>query len=361
MRDFDLNAALKETSVYKEELARLQATAVGNEHGQTAAPEPEWSDKHFSQDGREEQSKGFSPYNGAQLKNKDFPPLQEAIPDLLPVGLTVLAGPPKLGKSFMVLNIACALPSAGKAFSRFDVKGGECLYLALEDSQRRIQNRMLTQLGDYEEWPSELPDFIHSAPLCGAGLEDALTSWLRTHPKAKLIVIDTYAKVRPPRQKGADPYLEDYRIAARLQQLALAHGIAILLVHHTKKQEEQDFLSSVSGTHGLTGAADCVWVLKRKRGEFEGVLSVTGRDIEERDLAMKIIDGDWLCMGDATEVKRSESRKKILDVLAKKSSLTPLEIATATQLNRGTVRRLLTKLLNEAAVIKRAEQYSLPT
>jgi hypothetical protein len=340
--------------------------ATGHEQPTDGPRENEWSDTTEQERPQQEAppnggSKDFQPYSGALLKNKDFPPLQEAIPDLLPVGLTVLAGPPKLGKSFMVLNIASAIASGGKAFSRFDLKAGECLYLALEDSQRRIQNRLLTQLGDYEEWPKNLPDFIHTAPLSGAGLEEAITSWVTTHPQARLVVVDTLAKVKPPRQRGQDPYQEDYRISARLQQLALTYGIALVLVHHTKKGPEEDFLSAVSGTHGVTGAADAVWVLKRKRGELEGTLSVTGRDIEERDLAMKIIDGDWLCLGDATEVKRSESRKKILDALANNPPLSPLEIATTTQLNRGTVRRLLTKLLDQGAVTKQADKYSLPT
>jgi hypothetical protein len=308
---------------------------------------------------RSSTQQGFDFYNGETLRNKDFPPLQEAIPDLLPLGLTVLAGPPKLGKSFMVLNIACAIASGGKAFSRFDLQAGECLYLALEDSERRIQNRLLTQLGDYEEWSNNLPDFMHDAPGSGAGLEEAITGWVTTHPKARLVAIDTLAKVKPPRQRGQDLYLEDYQMSSRLQQLALQLGIAILLVHHTKKGPEEDFVSSASGTHGVTGPADAIWALKRKRGDLEGVLSVTGRDIEERDLAMKIIDGDWLCLGDATEVKRSESRKKVIDALGK-APLTPVEIASATGLKRATVRQLLMKMLNQGDVSKQGEQYSLP-
>jgi|GEM_PF-7048848 len=323
-----------------------------------------WDSQDNADDKRQEQTSSDGQpqtiYNAATLKNREFPPQKQAVDEVLPVGLCVLAGPPKIGKSFLALNIGCAVKSGGPALSRFDVSQGDCLYLALEDSPRRIQNRLIMLLGDFEEWPAELPDFAHEVPGGWQNLQPFLTKWLDEHQNARLVVIDTFAKVKPPRKRNEDPYQADYAIAAQLQRLALNRDIALLLVLHTKKGPEEDFISAVSGTHGVTGAADVVMVLKRKRGELEGILSITGRDIEERDLAMKSIDGDWLCMGDAAEVKRSESRKKILDVLREGGSLTPAEISTVTMMPRGTVRRLLSKMLEKGEVRKDGEKYSLP-
>lgn len=325
-----------------------QHAANGNGHAEA-----------FADDGREDTQPHQGIYNAATLKHWEFPPQQQAVDDLLPIGLNLIAGPPKLGKSWFALNIGCAVQSGGKALSRFDVSKGDVLFLALEDSPRRMQNRLLILHGDFDEWPAALPDFAHEVPGGWDKLQPFLTQWLDAHANARLVVIDTFAKIRPPRKRNEDPYLADYALAAQLQKLALARGVCLLLVLHTKKGPEEDFISAVSGTHGVTGAADVVMVLKRKRGELEGTLSVTGRDIEERDLAMKMIDGDWLCLGDATEVRRSESRKNIIDALSKGGSLTPAEIATAAMMPRGTVRRLLSGMLEKGEIRKGGEKYSL--
>jgi hypothetical protein len=154
----------------------------------------------------------------------------------------------------------------------------------LEHGPRRIQERLAKVV------PSgDLPDGLHIAtagdfpPLHKGGLE-ALEAWLKEHPAARLLVLDTLARVKPGKKQNQESYEQDTAVVAALQKLSIDHGAALVVIHHTRKCESDDFLEEVSGTYGLTGAADCVAVLARKaRGEMDGTLRLTGRDIEERN------------------------------------------------------------------------------
>jgi hypothetical protein len=284
-------------------------------------------------------------YTAEELRGKALPALKEIVPELLYEGVNVLASPPKTGKGWLALNISLAAAAGGKALSRIDLEQGDVLLLALEDSERRLQDRIDTLLGENDPWPERL-HITHHAPQDGQGLTEAVTEWLTNHPQARLVVIDTLGRVRPSKKRGADSYQEDYQTTSRLQRLALDHHIAILLVHHTKKAGEDDFLAQVSGTFGLTGAADAVLVLKRARSNAGAVLSVTGRDIEERELALAFNDGLWQLIGDAADVKRSEARTAILTALqrAKPHGLKAKHVAAITGRNYHTVKNLLRKM-----------------
>ncbi|MCL6622903.1 MAG: helicase RepA family protein, partial [Syntrophobacterales bacterium] len=125
-------------------------------------------------------------------------------------------------------------------------------------------------------------------------------------------------KVRPPRPKNADPYEFEMQWGGALQSLAQTHQVCILAIYHTRKAEADDPLDEVLGTTGLTGAVDAALILRRGRGQADATLMVTGRDVEEQELALRFhpADGLWELLGNGTEVSRSKLKQEILELLA---------------------------------------------
>ncbi len=284
----------------------------------------------------------------ADLLATEIPPTRWVVPGILPAGFALLAGKPKIGKSWLALEVALAVASGGAAIGKVPCERGEVLYLALEDSRARMKSRLtkilagaLAPAGFYLQFRSaSWPD-----------TERELTQWLDLFPTARLVVLDTIGKIRPPRKPGTDVYADDYAFAGGIQRLATARGIGLLGLHHLRKGPAADPVDEVSGSTGLTGAADAVLVLKRERCRADGILTVTGRDIEERELALKFRGdlGRWTLLGDAAEYRMSEERAAILDVLDGKA-LAPKAIADALGKNPNTTRNLLAKMLRDGAV-----------
>ena len=210
-----------------------------------------------------------------------LPPTKFVVDRLLPEGLHILAGAPKIGKSWLALWL-CLCVAKGESVWDFAVTKGTVLYLCLEDSLTRIQNRLF-------QITEDAPDTLHFATPAGrigAGLEDQLKGFLSEHPGTAMVVIDTLQKVRQPGE-NATPYASDYRDITALKRLADDYGIAILLIHHLRKMNDEDPLNMISGTTGISGATDSSFVLKeRKRGSGEATLYCTGRDIEYRELPL---------------------------------------------------------------------------
>ena len=199
------------------------------------------------------------------------PPL---IDGLLYPGTYIFAGAPKLGKSFLMAQLAYHI-STGTPFWNYTVRKGTVLYLALEDDYHRLQERLYRMFGTES---SEDLYFSVSAGQLGNGLDEQLTRFLAEHPDTKLIIIDTLQKVR---EIGGDSYnyANDYEIITRLKKFADSCGICLLLVHHTRKQNADDKFDMISGTNGLLGAADGGFILrKEKRTSNAATLEVSGRD-----------------------------------------------------------------------------------
>lgn len=199
------------------------------------------------------------------------PPL---IDGLLYPGTYIFAGAPKLGKSFLMAQLAYHI-STGTPLWNFDVRKGTVLYLALEDDYHRLQERLYRMFG------TESADNLYfsvSAGQLGNGLDEQLTRFMTEHTDTKLIIIDTLQKVR---EVGDDnySYANDYEIITRLKKFADSYGICLLLVHHTRKQNSDDKFDMISGTNGLLGAADGGFILrKEKRTSNSATLEVSGRD-----------------------------------------------------------------------------------
>lgn len=287
----------------------------------------------------------FRRFSAETLAGIEFPPAEFIIEDILPEGLAVLAGKPKVGKSWWAMSNA------------IDVAAniGAVLYLALEDPPRRLQSRMRTLLNGSAP-PSRL-EFRTEWPKLHQGGIDEMEHWLKEHEEsAKMIVVDTIARVRPSRKDGEDMYLADYGVWGPLQSLTVTHpGVAILGVHHQRKTASDDALDTVLGSQGVTGVADTILILRKSRGKADGELYVTGRDVEESERALRFESGHWRDIGDAADFRMSEERDELVNLLTVEGPQTIAEVARSLGKKYDTARMLLRRALDDGRVEKRAD------
>ncbi len=290
---------------------------------------------------------------------------RSAVPGLLPEGAVLLGGPPKVGKSWLALGMAYAVAYGGYVLGSIRVEAGEVLYCGLEDTRRRLQSR-LKMIANGEPVPSRL-FLTTSLPRLDAGGLDALRTTLKAHPEMRLVVIDTLARVRPDRRPTGDLYATDGALIASLQAIAVEAHVAILILTHTRKADpktDRDALETITGTLGLTGAADAVLVLRRGRYAQTATLEVTGRDIEERQLGLRFdpTSGSWTLVGDAAEVLESDARQAIVAALRSTGRpMTVREVAEDTGRKYVNVKFLVLKMTKAGTVVRFGPgTYSLP-
>jgi hypothetical protein len=322
--------------------------------GQRPHPKTTSAQKAHSPVSQTDKKPVLTPISAKDLAAKTFNPPRWAIPDLFPEGIIILAGKPKTGKSWLALNMAVAVAAGGIALGKIQVEAGGVLYLALEDSERRLQERQNKIIMFDSSFPENLyfltaKDF---PPLHKGGL-DALDDWLKEHPQTRLVIIDTLARIKPPRSKSADAYDHDTAIIAALQALAINHRLALMVVHHTKKAESDDFVEAVSGTFGLTGAADCIAVLIRKnRAAADAVLKITGRDVADMEKALKFHSdlGVWEILGEAQEFASSQERQDILLILKEVGPKTPAQLSKLVDKSIDALRMALMRMKNNGEI-----------
>ncbi|WP_372408837.1 AAA family ATPase [Streptomyces luteireticuli] len=275
------------------------------------------------------------------LYRAEFPEPRWAVPDLIPEGLTVLTGAPKVGKSWICLGLGLAVASGGKALDAIPVEQGEALYLALEDTPRRMQSRLHRILGDQPP-----PEALHIHVELPAGL-GGVRRWLDQHPGARLVIVDVLQRVRSDTGREPNAYAADYAAITGLKRLADAYQVAFIVVHHIRKAQSEDWMDATSGTNGINGAADATLFFSRARGEAEGLLHLTGRDVEENEYALRRNEGSmtWhLVDGPADIATASEPNAKILAHLHEHGPATPKQVAEATGQDPKTVRTLMGRL-----------------
>jgi RecA-family ATPase len=262
---------------------------------------------------------------------------------MLPEGLTIFAGKGKIGKSWQALDFAVGIASGTKVFDQIEVQPGDVLYLALEDNQRRMQDR-IKKLG--RPAPANLT-IAHEWPRLDEGGLDAIEGWLDDHKNARMIIIDVLARFKGQGKGRGNAYELDYEQIAPIQALAKRRGVAILVVHHLRKGDAQDPMDLVSGSLGQVGPADGVLILRRKRGDKHGSLFVMGRDIkDERDLAVQFNDARWKILGNAEEIQVSDQRQRVLDYL-KENNDTPQSVRAVSRdldINWDAARKLLRRM-----------------
>ena len=250
--------------------------------------------------------------DGETLMSQPLTPLNFVVDTLLSQGLHILAGSPKVGKSWLALWLAVTV-AKGESVWGMGVKQGTTLYLCLEDSTLRIQNRLF-------EITEDAPANVHfstNSDTLGKGLEEQLRAFLSEHPDTVLVIIDTLQRIRTA-GNDANPYASDYRDIGVLKALADKHRIAILLVHHLRKMNDDDPMNMISGTTGLSGATDSNFVLRKsQRRENTATLYCTGRDIPYRELALEF-DGEdhvWKLLSDDCE-QTEQPNERILFLLS---------------------------------------------
>lgn len=298
----------------------------------------------------------------ADLLAESFPPERWAVPGILPEGVTLLAGKPKTGKSWLALGLCVATTTGGVAFGTKPVEKGSCLYLALEDNYRRLQKRLKKLLAG---GPAPLGLHIATSwpPLDKGGLEK-LQDYLIEHPDTRMVVVDVLKKVRPRIAGNRSMYDADYEALEGLVKLAAERGVTIVVVHHLRKLQADDPLDEISGSTGLSGCVDGMLVLKRDRGRAEAYLHVTGRDIEEdKELALEWSPdtAGWYIAGDAADHRMSKERKAIMRVLKEAGEpMTPTEVADVLgNKNANAIKQRLWRMANDGQVISRNGRYEI--
>lgn len=233
------------------------------------------------------------------------PPIIEG---LLYSGTYIFAGAPKVGKSFLMAQLAYHI-STGQRLWEYEVHQGDVLYLALEDDYQRLQSRLFRMFG------VEGTDHLHltvQSKLISEGLEVQLEDFLKTHPETRVVIIDTLQKVR---EFSGDTYsyTSDYEVIGKLKEFADQKGICILIVHHTRKTPEGDQFEMISGTTGILGCADGAFLMrKEKRTDNSATLDIVGRDQSDQTLFLTKDPDRLLWMLDHAE---TELRKELPDPL----------------------------------------------
>ena len=286
-----------------------------------------------------------------ELMDNVFEGKSAVIENLLYTGAYILAGAPKIGKSFLVAQIAHHV-STGQDLWGYKVHQGTVLYLALEDDESRLQRRMFRMFG--VEGTSSL-HFATNAKMLGSGLDEQLEKFVRERSDAKLIIVDTLQKVREV-VNDSYSYSSDYEVIGKLKQFADRYGVCVLIVHHTRKQPAGDSFEMISGTTGLLGCADgSLLMQKKKRTELDATIKVVGRDQPDQILYLKKDPQTQIWNLERMENELyKEPPDPVLDAVAKLVPLecrewigSPSELAETIQM--GMASNALTKYLNVKA------------
>jgi hypothetical protein len=297
-----------------------------------------------------------------ELSRKTFAPLRYVVPGYITEGVTIFAGKPKIGKSWLLYDICIGCSSDRFVLGTVKPTQGDVLYLALEDSQRRLQSR-LAKLCPHSSISDRLTLTTNWRRAQEGGVRD-IAEWCESVPNPTLVVIDTLEKFRPPAKAGVAAYTTDYEAITELHKLSHERGIAVVVIHHVRKMDAEDPFDMVSGTNGLTGAADTILVLKRQAGAV--TLHARGRDIDEQETACEFNKSScrWTLLGQAEEVHSSGQRLAILAALkeADDGGLHISEILTATaRTDRNAVDQLLYKMHRDREVVRiKRGVYAMP-
>lgn len=301
---------------------------------------------------REKAAPRFDRFNTNDLMTAVFPPIQWVIPGYLPEGFSVLAGRQKLGKTWLAIDFALAVASGGCALGSIACEPGNVLYIDLENGPRRIQRRIETMYPDDANRPdlSRL-EWVKEAPALNAGFTAALADWRDSVRNPRFVIIDVLQRVKPAGNGKQNAYEADYGCFSELQTWATENRIAVLALHHTRKGGAADPLEALTGSNGLSAVADTTLVLDRDGNGM--TLYVRGRDVEEKETAIRFDDGIWSVLGEAEDVRRSTERGKILEFLSDADEPErTTAIMAATGMSRSAIDTLLHRMAKAGEVIK---------
>lgn len=281
-------------------------------------------------------------FTAAEVMRRETADQRWIVPGLLPEGTTFLLGKPKAKKSWFALNVAVAVATGGKALGGIDCEQGDVLFLALDRyTDAKVKRRLISMRVEREP---ERMHFRLKWPKLASGCGEAIDDWLTQHPGARLVVIDVLQKVRPRMSGNRNMFADDYAVGDELVPIANKHSVAILILHHTRKGDDTDPTEAINGSNGLTGSVDNTLLLYRQQGGH--FLNVQAGDMEDKELALA-----WdpsCCMlsiqGDADEVRMSDERKEIVELLRDNGPMSQKVIALALGKKLYTVKYLMSKL-----------------
>ena len=225
-------------------------------------------------------------YSSEYIMNTPMKPIEYCVDGLISQGLFVLAGAPKVGKSWLALDMCLSIAKGEKVLGK-ETLCGHAVYLSLEDSLIRLQNRLY----ELTDEPSDNLNFAIMAESISNGLPEQIEYCRKRFDDLKIVVIDTLQKVR---NESESSYSSDYKELSVLKSLADKLGIAIVLVHHTRKCSDGDPFNMISGSTGLSGCVDGSMVLiESKRGSRKAKLYCVGRDIENQEINVVFESSRW--------------------------------------------------------------------
>jgi hypothetical protein len=288
----------------------------------------------------------------AELYDEPFPALKFIVPGIVPSGITSLAGRPKVGKSWLALQIAQAVGTGGHTLGQA-VAAGKVLYLALEDTARRLQDRCLKQ-----HIPREAQTTFVTAwqPFDQGGLADLVVA-LSTQ-EYTFVIIDTLSRAFGRADQMDNGAMND--LMGQLHQIVQTYEKALLLIDHHRKNKslDSDPIDDILGSTAKSAVVDAALGLYKERGKPNATLKVTGRDLEEREIALQWDAAlfSWQCLGDAQEVAKGTVQQQILETLAALGGqATMTELAEALGKPTSNVSRELQELVTKGKV-KRGER-----
>lgn len=298
----------------------------------------------------------MTPVDAYSLMRNPVAAPKSIIKEMLNNGLTILAGRPKSGKSWLTLQLALSVGSGGLFIGSAPVElPGKVGYFALEESQSRTGSR-LHRLVTHADPTLQNIEFMYAIKPLMSGGAAQIDSYLAQYAPTLLVIDTLLALVKGQQGKRSDVLRNDYEEIAILQKLATKHRTAIVVVHHTNKIGG-DAVDSVSGTTGVTAAADCIWVLKRQPDK-KGLLEIKGREVEESSYLMELdLSGPigWNTVETGDDAATSLERMEILELLREEGARKPQQIAASLQKSGVAVRRLLSKMYASGSLIRNSD------
>ena len=255
--------------------------------------------------------KPLAVFTARALQAQIFEPPKAPVKGLIVEGLTLLCGASKIGKSWLILDMCCAVAS-GRPFLGRETIPGDVLYLALEDSEGRIADR-LDRLNEQQD---DNLCIAFDSLRANNGLLEQLQGWCESVENPQMIVIDTLQKVRGITSGRANAYEQDYALLGQLKKFADTHHIALVLVHHLNKMRDvADPFDRINGSTALMGCADTTILLTRERGSNDGKLTFTGRDVEGDDICMRFDEGRWSVVGQAEFERKRYAESPVVQTI----------------------------------------------
>ncbi len=298
----------------------------------------------------------------SEILSEDYPPIPFIIPEYLPPGLAFISGKPKIGKSWLVLQLALSVATGGKSLGK-DVQKGRVLYLALEDSRRRLQDRMRKQ-----GWTREaannvdfylFDEFHEEIGALNAGGGKRLLAHIETQ-KYSLVIVDTFSRAFRGDQLKTDEMTD---AIAPVQSHAVNSNYSFLVVDHMPKNTGQgtDPILHIYGATGKAGVIDTGWGLYKEQGKHGAKLHIVGRESEEKILQLSFSKNGfyWHCDGDAYEIQITENKQAILEALQEMGKVTAKALSEALNKDMSNVLKSLNDLCNAGLAQKEGKRYSL--